>query len=758
MGFDFFQGPFLFKSKMKKHFVMLLLLFCRLLPSNAQTISISAARALPVGSIVTVSGIVTNGPELGIIRYIQDGTGGIGVFSNLLSSTVRGDLITVTGVTDDYFNLLEINPVGVFTLNSSGNTLPVPQIVPASLLSEPFESQLVQIQNVTFSNPGGVFSGNATLNFTANGQPGVIYLRSNSPLVGTTIPAGSITLTGICSQNNAAYQVLPRDANDLVPSGSIYFTTPLSQVNTTSTGFDVTWQTNIAGSTFVEYGTTPAFGSMSTGASGVTNHSVSISGASASQVYYVKSYSVAGTDTAFSGTKIFITASLSSGIIKTYFNRSVDLSVASSPSNHAIRLLNAIDDTLKAYIDRCVYTLDIAIYNFDNTNTAAIIQAINDAYNRGVQIRIISDGSNNNAALASLNGNIPKISSPTVPFGYYGIMHNKFVVIDANAANPNLPVVWTGSTNWSSDQLYIDANNVIIFQDQSLAVAYTMEFNEMWGSAGPTPNAANAKFGPDKSNNTPHEFSIGGKRVENYFSPSDNVNYEIIRTANTAQGQLFFSTYVFTRYDIAFAIEDRVINGVLAAGIVDDSSNGGGYPFSIMQSVMGNNIELYDHAALPGILHHKYMIVDQHQPSFDPLVLTGSHNWSSTANSKNDENTVIVHDADIANQYYQEFYERFTESGGTLGILENTKDSLVAYAIYPNPAHDQVWVAIQGGRSLKCNIRLLTVLGQEVMQLKWSYDFKTNTHSLDVSGLPPGLYFVNIDAGEAKTTRKLIIR
>ena len=47
------------------------------------------------------------------------------------------------------------------------------------------------------------------------------------------------------------------------------------------------------------------------------------------------------------------------------------------------------------------------------------------------------------------------------------------------------------------------------------------------------------------------------------------------------------------------------------------------------------------------------MIVDQDAPSSDPLVFTGSHNWSAAADNDNDENTLVIHDATIANIYYQ---------------------------------------------------------------------------------------------------------
>lgn len=268
---------------MKKCIAFFLLFGIAFYYSQAQTISISAARLLPVGSTVTISGIVLNGPELGTIRYVQDGTGGIGVYSAMLSTSVKGDLVTVTGTTDDYFNLLEINPVGSWTVISSGNSLPPAALITPIQISEPYESQLIQLNNVTFSNPGGVFTGNATFNFSANTQPGIIYLRSNSPLVGTSIPAGNVTLTGICSQNNNAYQVLPRDSNDIALSGTINFTVPPTQANISVTGFDVQWQTNITGTTFVQYGNTPSLGSLLSGTGGSTSHMVSFTNASASK-------------------------------------------------------------------------------------------------------------------------------------------------------------------------------------------------------------------------------------------------------------------------------------------------------------------------------------------------------------------------------------------------------------------------------------------------------------------------------------------
>ena len=68
-------------------------------------------------------------------------------------------------------------------------------------------------------------------------------------------------------------------------------------------------------------------------------------------------------------------------------------------------------------------------------------------------------------------------------------------------------------------------------------------------------------------------------------------------------------------------------------------------------------------------MHHKYMVIDQAAPTSDPIAFTGSHNWSAAADNDNDENTLVIHDATIANIYYQNFVKRFVDNNGVLNEL-----------------------------------------------------------------------------------------
>ena len=664
---------------MKKILILLVALIASTVSLKAQTIA--AARAAGVGQTVTFSGIAVNGSELGVIRYFEDSTAGIAVYGSNLSGVHRGDLVTVTGLLTDYNNLLEMNPVTSFTITSSGNALPIPFVLTPIQIDEPYEGELITVNNVSFTSGGGNFAVNTNYAFTSGGQAGTIRVTgASNPLIGTVIPTGTVNLTAITSQFTTTYQILPRDLNDITNVASIYLITNPTQSNVTTSGFDVNYNTNIAGSTYILYGRTPALelGQLN-GTNAVTNHTVSITGANPAEIFYVQAFSVSGVDTAFSTVKLFATVSGSTGSIKVYFDKLTEPSVA-LPGNNASTLAGTIDDTLIAYINRAKYTIDIAIYSFDNANVSNMTNAINDAYtNRGVRVRIVSEGGNPNPGLSTLAAGIDHVLSPTT--AAYGIMHNKFMAIDANSTDPNDAVLWTGSTNWTDNQLTTDANNVIIFQDQSIARGYTIEFEEMWGDTGAI-HSPNGKFGPYKTDNTPHEYLIGGKRVEQYFSPSDGTTGKILNAVNSANSSLEFAVLSFTRNDIAYAIRDRVNAGVNGAGMVDDTSSSG-FTYSIMSAVMQGNIKVYTQS---GLLHHKYLIVDQDQAASDPLVLTGSHNWSNAAETKNDENTVIVHDQNIANQFYQEFVKRFNGQGGNVLSVKDVNAPIASILSYPNPS------------------------------------------------------------------------
>ncbi len=433
--------------------------------------------------------------------------------------------------------------------------------------------------------------------------------------------------------------------------------------------------------------------------------------------------------------------------IKVYFNHPVNSSVSSGVN--AVYLDETIDDTLIAYINRAHYSIDVAVYNYiQSGNMSNIAAAINHAYLNGVNIRWIYNGSSSNSGVALLDSGIHTLGSPTG--GSYNIMHNKFMIIDANSVNPNDPIVWTGSCNWDVEQVDSDVNNVIIFQDSSFAHAYTAEFNQMWGSTGLVPNAAQSKFGHFKTDITQHIFNIGGTTVEQYFSPSDHTNSHILDAISSANDDLYFGVYTFTEVPEADSIVSKIQNQhVYTAGIIDRFSKSyAAYP--ILNPVMTNALKVYSQST--SIYHCKMLIADPCSPNSDPLVETGSHNWTESADTKNDENTVIIHNDTIANIYYQSFYQNFLDLGGILiscpvsPPANEINDS--SLNIYPNPANESVTI-----KTKQSQFTIYNLLGEDM----GNWQLSEGENKIETLHFPEGIYFLSINNNGIISNKKLII-
>jgi phosphatidylserine/phosphatidylglycerophosphate/cardiolipin synthase-like enzyme len=724
-----------------KHLLLLCGIICAMNIAQAQT-PIADAKILPVNSTVTVKGIVLNGSELGNVRYIYDGTAGIAVFNAALASNVeQGDSLQVTGTLSDYFGLVEIiQGTGfAYTVINSGNPLPAPATLPAGTgFSEEYEGQLVRFQNTQFAANGN-FIGNTNYDISVDGTTQEVRVSTGTNIVGTPIPTEYINMVGIMGQYNSTYQLLPRSLSDFEFIGNPpIFTTALLQSNMTTNGFTVGFTTLNPGTTQIQYGLTPALELPPiTDANFITSHSVNLTGLQAGSIYYIRARSVSASgDLSQSSIQTMATVSNSSGDIKVYFNRSVYTDVASS-GNVAQYLNQAVDDTLLAYIARAKHTVDICMYSVDNQNN--LLTALNAAAANGIQVRVVADSGVSDVIWNLLN----VADKERRPASLNGIMHNKFLVIDANSTNANDPIVWTGSTNFTSDQLLQDPNNVIIFQDQSLAKAFQMEFEEMLAG----------NFSSNKTDNTPKEFLIGGKRVEAYFSPTDLVNASIQRTVQSAEYDLYFALLSFTRTDIAYRISDAYDDGVFIIGILDNASDASAaVVYDILSPELGDQLIVDNYGY---IFHHKYLLADPNLTSSDPTVLTGSHNWSNSAQFNNDENTVIVHDANVANLFYQEFVQRYANNGGvqlvngSVGVQENPLQA-TAVSVYPNPAANALQIsynAQQIGSTLHLQISDLS--GKIVYSTQRSTN-NAEPFTIHINDIPNGMYLLNVNGAVHK--------
>jgi len=170
-----------------------------------------------------------------------------------------------------------------------------------------------------------------------------------------------------------------------------------------------------------------------------------------------------------------------------------------------------------------------------------------------------------------------------------------------------------------------------------------------------------------------------------------------------------------------------------------------------LKASLGEDVRLKGES---GIMHHKYMVVDQAHADSDPLVLTGSHNWSSSAHLRNDENTLIIHDQGVANAYYQEFVPRF-RNGEILVSTEDKKHPLLSdlqVQIYPNPASE--WIHIRTEEGMEVASIFLMDPGGRVLQIQEG----NIRNGMDVSHISDGLYFLSITfGGGGQVVRKIAV-
>lgn len=288
-----------------------------------------------------------------------------------------------------------------------------------------------------------------------------------------------------------------------------------------------------------------------------------------------------------------------------------------------------MESALLTLIDGATASIDVALYGL---NRQSVVDALIAARDRDVTVRVVGDddaatGSYSTSYQALINADITVITDTSK------IQHNKFMVFDSQA-------VWTGSTNFTDTGLTLNANNSIVITDTTLADIYETEFAEMWAG----------KFHRDKADNTVHLLDYDGTRLETYFSPTDLVAFEVWDELAGADETIHFAMFFWTDDLLTDRVVERLGAGVEVYGVWDQLGAANTYSGDEALCDAGARIKVEDFA---GKVHHKFAVIDVE--GSDPTVILGSYNWTSGGAYDNDENTLIIHDRDLARAYYCEW-------------------------------------------------------------------------------------------------------
>lgn len=298
----------------------------------------------------------------------------------------------------------------------------------------------------------------------------------------------------------------------------------------------------------------------------------------------------------------------------------------SSPTASSYR--GGPDQSLATAIDQARLSVDVAIYDL---NLWSLRDALISAHGRGVDVRLVTDSDNmDEQEVQELKGAGIEVLGDRRE----GLMHDKFVIIDRSE-------VWTGSMNFTTGGGYLDNNNLVRLRSSKLAEDYTHEFEQMF---------IDDHFGTNKTTGTPNPtLTVNGSQIEVYFSPEDGTLEHILMAVNAARENISFMAYSFTLDELSGVLIERAKSGVTVTGVFDEDQyhSNAGTEFDALINA-GIDVRLDGN---PRLMHHKVIIID-HQ-----TVITGSYNFSNNAEHKNDENTLIIHNQDIAAQFLAEFQQ-----------------------------------------------------------------------------------------------------
>ena len=298
---------------------------------------------------------------------------------------------------------------------------------------------------------------------------------------------------------------------------------------------------------------------------------------------------------------------------------------------------SGIDQFVVPEINNAQKTIDVTSFDL---NLPSFVNALVADAQRGVQIRVVYDGKNGSQTLAAAQSPtgqdfdaiaVMKGAGVQLVDGgrSSGLMHNKMIIIDGR-------ILFMGSWNMSYNDTFRNNNNLLEITDQSLIANYQAKFDELvaGGHFG-----THATVGAQKS-----QLTISGVQVLNYFSPVDNVMDKLVTLVNGAQHSVRFMIFTYTDKNLAAAMISRYQAGVDVAGVIENrgASQGALVPLACAKvpvKVDGNKYTM----------HHKVIVID------GSIVVTGSFNFTKSADTENDDNLLVIYDQAVAKQYLDEF-------------------------------------------------------------------------------------------------------
>jgi len=169
-------------------------------------------------------------------------------------------------------------------------------------------------------------------------------------------------------------------------------------------------------------------------------------------------------------------------------------------------------------------------------------------------------------------------------------------------------------------------------------------------------------------------------KTEVYFSLYDNPQKEIIKNINQAEAFINIAMYIFTDKEIALPLVKAQERGVKVRLYLDKDQVD--YKYSQSRFLVQKGIKTRI-SSNKYIMHNKFAIIDNR------ILLTGSYNWTFSANNRNDENLMVIDDPEIIARYQNQFEKLWLDKYSVLRTLQLYQIAKVDFSFLSNDSPKQ---------------------------------------------------------------------
>ncbi|WP_081991156.1 phospholipase D-like domain-containing protein [Inquilinus limosus] len=241
-----------------------------------------------------------------------------------------------------------------------------------------------------------------------------------------------------------------------------------------------------------------------------------------------------------------------------------------------------------------------------------------------------------------------------------GLAHNKFVVVGERIGTGFRPKkLLTGSLNWTPTGLCTQLNNGILIENENLAKHFQAQF-ELLKQAK---NGGTA--GLLASNNSPKRgIELGTATIDSWFSKvSREIDIkELIKLVEGARQGIFFVMFQPGNEPVRTLLRMQKEKNLYVRGVATQFTSTGLEDFKLLKqdpeeffldTVQTTGVKMtvgrwavegtaneFRNSIGHAITHSKVLVIDPF--SDDPIVVTGSHNFSKSASRDNDENFLVI--------------------------------------------------------------------------------------------------------------------